>query len=264
MAMTESQTARYLEDLPNAEMTTGMRRPLSDYPETYKPRTIRAQARILRGVFPQLGPIAEKVATAPLPEGAEAYFAIPSWRMVAPTYYSAVVRVMGAIQAYLPIMNQPVYHRMRFRQLRECPRSVEAWRSIAEQQADRDFFVLPAQFGQVYAGRSARRSRDLLKESEFGLGAFAVGCMLLTHPERMSKRGDLGIDCAGDECVCPGVDRCYRMMVCAIHHPHSCGKDFVSIPFYEFSPQGARFSTRLFCDAIPEFGSATGFVPVSR
>jgi hypothetical protein len=35
--------------------------------------------------------------------------------------------------------------------------------------------------------------------NEFGLGVFAFGCMLLTHPERLSTGDTLMIDCSGDE-----------------------------------------------------------------
>lgn len=35
--------------------------------------------------------------------------------------------------------------------------------------------------------------------NEFGLGAYEISIMLLTHPERLKYRRDLGIGCVGDE-----------------------------------------------------------------
>jgi hypothetical protein len=35
--------------------------------------------------------------------------------------------------------------------------------------------------------------------NEFGLGVFAVACLLLTHPERLSNGNTLMIHCGGDE-----------------------------------------------------------------
>ena len=43
-----------------------------------------------RKLFPALGCCQEKLARKPLPEGAEAWFAIPRWQALAPTYNQAV------------------------------------------------------------------------------------------------------------------------------------------------------------------------------
>jgi len=48
-----------------------------------------------------------------------------------------------------------------------------------------DILVVPAQFGLRHRGRSVRRVREVMNANEFGLGVFAIGIMLLTHPERL-------------------------------------------------------------------------------
>jgi hypothetical protein len=48
--------------------------------------------------------------------------------------------------------------------------------------------VIAAQAGMLHRGCSARRTRVSMAGNEFGLGVFAFACMLLTHPERLSRR----------------------------------------------------------------------------
>src|SRR5262249_58321455 len=59
--------------------------------------------------------------------------------------------------------------------------------------------LVPAQFGQRHRGQSIRRARARFAEHGFGLGGFAVACMLLTHPERLAQADQLYVDCPGDE-----------------------------------------------------------------
>jgi hypothetical protein len=52
-----------------------------------------------------------------------------------------------------------------------------------------------------------------MNANECGLGAFAIGIMLLTHPERLNHYDDLWIDCAGDE-FAPGADGVFSRSPC--------------------------------------------------
>src|ERR1039458_3508903 len=56
------------------------------YPPTYRVRPVEAQVTELRKLFPALGSCQEKLARRGLPEGAEAWFAIPRWQTLASTY----------------------------------------------------------------------------------------------------------------------------------------------------------------------------------
>ena len=81
--------------------------------------------------------------------------------------------------------------------------------------------------------------------TEFGLGAFAIGCMLLTHPERLQHSNDLWIDCAGDE-FSPDGD-----------------SDFSSAPYFRFSDGKVKFAASYVGIAYDYYGTASGFLPQS-
>ena len=67
------------------------------YPPTYRVRPIEAQVTELRKLFPTLGSCHERMARRPLPEGAEAWFAIPRWQTLAPNYSEAEDRILEAV-----------------------------------------------------------------------------------------------------------------------------------------------------------------------
>jgi hypothetical protein len=83
----------------------------------------------------------------------------------------------------------------------------------------------------------------MMNAVEFGLGAFAVGSMILTHPEREIRWEQLHIDCAGDECSedADGV--------------------FSLAPFFFFF-DGVGFDAGGCSSANERYGSASGFLPV--
>jgi hypothetical protein len=106
--------------------------------------------------------------------------------------------------------------------------------------------VVPAQFGIRHRGRSVRRAREVMSANECGLGAFAIGIMILTHPERLSHYNDLWIDCAGDE----------------FDDPDS-GVRFDCAPCFEFDGDEVKFVTDYVVSASGSYGSASGFGPQS-
>ncbi|MBU0624750.1 hypothetical protein KKF05_00220 [Patescibacteria group bacterium] len=107
---------------------------------------------------------------------------------------------------------------------------------------DFDILVVPAQFGLRHRGRSVRRAREVFMANEFGLGAFAIGIMLLTHPEREVQWEQLHVDCAGDEFA------------------PEAGGGFSGAPLFRFSGGGVGFSARWFDDAYEFCGSASAFL----
>jgi hypothetical protein len=168
------------------------------YPPTYKVRPIEAQVTELKKLFPVLGTCMEKLARKPLLEGAEAWFAIPRWQALAPTYNEAVEIVLGVLAT-----KRKFQHRLTGRLgptfLRQGERSKIAGKILADQQQGHDILVVAAQSGMLHRGCSARRARMRMAGNEFGAGVYAVACMLLTHPERLSTEDTLMIDCGGDE-----------------------------------------------------------------
>jgi hypothetical protein len=168
------------------------------YPPAYRVRPVEAQVTELRKLFPSLGSCMEKLARKPLLEGAEAWFAIPRWQALAPTYNEAVEMVLGVLAKKRKFQNR-IAGRMGPTYLRQSERSKLAAKILADQQPGSDILVVAAQAGMRHRGCSARRARVRMAGNEFGAGVFAVACMLLTHPERLSAESTLMIDCGGDE-----------------------------------------------------------------
>jgi hypothetical protein len=168
------------------------------YPPTYRVRPIEAQVTELRKAFPSLGNCQEKLARKPLIDGVEAWFAIPRWQALAPSYNEAVELVLGVLASRRRVSNR-IIGKLGPTYMRQSDRSSLAERILADQQAGCDILVIAAQAGMLHRGCSARRTRVAMAGNEFGLSVFACACILLTHPERLSTADTLMIDCSGDE-----------------------------------------------------------------
>jgi len=168
------------------------------YPPTYRVRPVEAQVTELRKLFPSLGNCHEKIGRRPIPEGAEAWFAIPRWQALASTYSEAVEILVGVMASKRKFSNR-IIGKLGPTYLRQSERSKLAEKILADQQQGCDILVVAAQAGMLHRGCSARRARVAMAGNEFGLGVFAFGSMLLTHPERLSTADTLMIDCGGDE-----------------------------------------------------------------
>lgn len=168
------------------------------YPATYRVRAVEAQVTELRKLFPSLSVCQEKLSRKPLPMGAEAWFAIPRWQSLAPTYNDAVEMMIAVLSTRRKFSNRLI-GKLTDKYLRQTERSKLAEKILAEQQQGSDILVIGAQAGMLHRGSSARRTRVAMAGNEFGLGVFAIGCILLTHPERLSTGDTLMIDCSGDE-----------------------------------------------------------------
>lgn len=210
-----------------------------------KPMSITKQTNILRQIFPGIGFADEKLAEREAPANAEGWFAIPKWQTIAPTYSEAVQKVLDAIE----VTRNGKFRNYRDGQindsrLRQSAETASVFQKFSDEQKDHDILVVAGQFGLRHRGRSVRRAREVFAGSEFGLGAFAIGIMLLTHPERLLDYHDLWIDCAGDEFDGPDAD-----------------DRFVHAPFFGFDDGEVRFGARWFDRANGGFGSASAFVP---
>jgi len=168
------------------------------YPQNYRVRPIEAQVTDLRKHFPSLQSCHEKLARRPLPEGAEAWFAIPRWQALANTYNDAVEMVIATLATKRRLSNR-IIGKLNDKFLRECERTKLAQKILSEQQEGNDILVVAMQNGMLHRGSSARRTRVALAGNEYCLGTFAIACILLTHPERLSSGEALMIDCGGDE-----------------------------------------------------------------
>jgi hypothetical protein len=214
------------------------------YLSGYKPKSIAEQIAALHKLFPELGSADEKLANTTLPPNAEGWFAIPRWEKIAGTYGEAVQKVLDLIKQ---TRNGKLYNyregQLGPKYLRQHTKTESAFQKLGDEQKDHDILVIPAQFGLNHRGRSVRRAREVMNASEFGLSAFAIGIMILTHPERLQHYDDLYIDCAGDE-FSPGADGV-----------------FSDAPFFDFDDGEVYFSADGVGSAYDYYGSASGFVP---
>ncbi|KKQ56705.1 MAG: hypothetical protein US74_C0012G0028 [Parcubacteria group bacterium GW2011_GWA2_38_13] len=219
------------------------------YLSGYKPKRITEQTNILRQLFPGIGFADEKLAEQPLPPNAEGWFAIPKWQTLAPTYGEAVEKVLAMIGSKRKFNN---YRDGQFgaQYLRQHAKTVEMFQKLGDEQKGHDLptgqagiLIVACQFGLRHRGKSVRRAREIFEANEFGLDAFSVGIMLLTHPERLAHFDDLWIDCAGDDFA-----------------PDADGR-FSSAPYFDFSSGHVEFDTYWVDDALDYYGSASGFCP---
>jgi hypothetical protein len=211
------------------------------YPPTYRPRPVEAQVTELRKLFPGLGSCLEKLSRKPLPAGAEAWFAIPRWHALAPTYNQAVELMLGVLATRRKLSNR-IVGKINNTYLRQSERSKLAEEILGEQQQGNDFLVVGAQAGMLHRGSSARRTRVAMAGNEFGLGVFAFGCMLLTHPERLSTGDTLMIDCSGDEYSVRG------------------DYTFDRVPLFDYDAAGIELSIFYDDRARNLWGTPTGFL----
>lgn len=174
------------------------------YPAAYRLRRITEQRKRLQEIFPQslFDSIDNGAGTYPLPTEAEGYFVIPRWQSLAATYSEAVELVLTKLKE---VYGGRFYHHRTgeivANRLRERPDKASFFKRLAEDQGNKNLLVIPAQFGLLHRGRSMRRARVAVKANEVCLGAFEIGIMLLTHPDRLVEYGDLWVFCSGDEYV---------------------------------------------------------------
>jgi len=219
------------------------------YPKGYEIKDLADQVKILVKLFPGLDPTAtlafieNELPKLALPQGAEGWFAIPRRSKIGATYNEALDEVLAKIgkkrsnfRNYREGETGPSY-------LRQTPHSAAAWDKLEAEQKG-DILVVPLQLGLRHRGRSVRRAREVIMDNtgEFALGAFAVGCVALTHPDRFQHHDELDIDCSGDD-----------------YAPGGGGRFSRSLDFY-VSGGGFGFDWWHLGDARGGFGSASGFL----
>lgn len=232
------------------ERTAGPTEVFSDvvYPDGYSVKPVREQVDILCQHFPDLDPVFdERVLTQPLPPNAEGWFAIPRWERLGTTYNEAVQKMLASIASSRSFKNERE-HFLGPEQLCTLPKTANAFRRIGEMQDGRDILIVPCQFGLRHRARTVDFVRDeAMDNAEFGLTTFAVGCMLLTHPEREIGFEQLHPLCTGDE-----------------HGPAPmCAGNDMVIVFFSFESDG-QLQLVLWCDTLNHAyeyaGAATGFL----
>lgn len=196
------------------------------------------QITILRKHFPELKTVAS------FDESRSDLFAIPNWEKIGETYNIALERILAVIGDTRVFYN---YRKGNIGPdfLRQSAVSREYWDKIKSIQ-DADIFVIPAQTGEKWKGKSVQSARQGFEKGEFGLGAFHVAAMLLANPERLSEYKDLWIDCAGDE-----------------FDDADDGERWFRAPIFRFSGGRRRFVADGVVPAYDDYGSASAFSPQS-
>lgn len=214
----------------------------SGYSSDYKNKGIAEQTNRLRELFPGISYANKNLSEQNLPLNAEGWFAIPRWEKIATTYGEAVQKVFNMIKetrngAFFNYREKQIGPRY----LRQTNKSNKAFQKIGDEQKDYDILIVPAQFGLYHRGRSVRRVREIMNKREFGLGVFAVGIMLLTHPERLQQYEDLWIDCPGDE-----------------FSPNN--SEFSESPCFKIGEGDVEFGTFWIGQGSEDYGSVSGFI----
>lgn len=214
------------------------------YPKEYKLKPLQTQIETLRDHFSQFSLKCKNWNDAwegsLLPNGSEGWFAIPQWEKIAPSYERAVEMVLDAIASTRKVYNC-CKEMLGSNFLRQRERTTRMLRTLNDKYVVDDILIIPAQFGKRHVGRSARRVCEIFESREFGLGAFAVGCMLLTNPDRITNYEDLFITCPGDE--------------------SARGGRFDSVPVFCVSGGGIRFDTLPSKHFGNGWGAISGFLP---
>ncbi len=189
-----------------------------------------------------------------LPDLAEGWFAIPTVEAIAAKHFP---NVKDPGERYCRALNLLIEKLAKTRalynyregeltpdRLTRTARTIEALTAITGEQKAA-IVIIPAQFGLRHRGRSTRRSREVFRSDEFGLGGLEVGSMAATHSKRFVRWEQLHTDCPGDDFASePGAD------------PDSA-------PVWRFYDGRLEFSADGVDDANEYYGSASGFrVPV--
>ena len=175
------------------------------YPEGFRIRSVQEQAKALLALEPFRNLDAshvDELASGDLPDGAEGWAVLPNPLEVAENYHQALGVALDLIAASRQFQNWRKGE-LTEKHLRLREKTAKAHAKLNEQPGD--FWVVPLQFGLKYGGKSVRRARVLFTENEFGLGAYEVAVLLLTHPDRITGQREFYVDCAGVE-YAPSAD----------------------------------------------------------
>ncbi|MGA2809342.1 MAG: hypothetical protein ABSE87_14530 [Terracidiphilus sp.] len=213
------------------------------YPEGYRMKAVWEQVAILRRHFPALGTNEddlEQLAKRPLPLRAE-WAVIPRWEKVGATYCEAIQKIFALIASERKF-SVTCKERLNDRTLMQSVKAMDAWKRLGEQQSG-DWLIVATQFGLRFRGCSVRCATDTMYSYEFGLGTFAVACMLLTHPKREIKWEQLHPECGGDYFT-PIKD-----------------EQLVRTPLFSFRSGELKLDSVQIDNPGDGFGCASGFLP---
>ena len=224
------------------------------YPASYEgPEPIEKQIYELSSYFDlDTGQALRYVKNLPdLPTGAEGWFAVPSINVVGQRLFPDVSSYTDRYCKLINLVHKKLENQRKFynyqkeqintEHLKMNYRTLSYMHVLMDKQPG-DILVFPAQLGLLHAGKSARRAESSFAGTEFGLGSFAIGSILLTHPKRLGYINELDIICSGDDF---SFEACSR---------------YLSVLIYFYLGR-VEFDEQWKWKANSHYGSATGFVP---
>lgn len=185
------------------------------YPQGWRIKSVAKQAAILAKFFPgldvshtkELAKRYEKDGKLVLPKGMDGLVVIPKHSAITklatgtnenwPAYNRALAHLFGVVKSARPEFADYTDGAVGPDRERLAPKTAAVYAEM--ENVPGDVVVLAVQTGLLHRGKSVRRSRVVFGAKEFGLDSFAVGCIILTHPERLNDPNVLWIDCAGSE-----------------------------------------------------------------
>lgn len=238
-----SATNQYVNEVVSSSYT---------YPKEYKMKLIEEQVKFIAEKFgldpTQALEFAKNLPT--LPEGSEGWFAIPKVSAVATKQFHAITDKAEQYCEAVKLVHTKLADSRSFTnyrndeivpsKLRQHARTVDFLEHMEAEQTG-DILIIAVQYGMRHRDKSVRRARETFANNEFGLSAFAIGCMTLVHPDRYVRFEELYTDCAGDE------------------FSPDAGGVFSEAPLFFFDGDELGFGTRDVSRAHDSFGSASAF-----
>ena len=238
---------------------------IREYPPEFKakgPKPIQDQIKILADAF-KLYPgnalaFAKQLPAKQWDERAQ-WYAFPCVEVVAEKYLPGKPPLVGYCYAMKLLFEKLAASRSfsndREGQVtektirREVPYSGTKLAQMVEAQKRSEIVIVAAQFGWEHRGRSVYRAFESFSPTEYGLGAFEVGCMIYAHPERFGHpdpKKELGCDCPGDQISLTRGDG---------YNNNPCYSTRDGTLRFKFSVSGGTGNAR------DECGAVTGYVP---
>jgi len=213
-----------------------MKKELS-YPRCYHPKDLWKQIEIINKFvsIEANEDFIEMIVEVGLPNGAEALFVIPKMKE---SYARETTQVFSFLD------EQRSFHahvKMEQKKLRREEKTIKCLDILSKAQKEAgDIIIVPAQFGINHLNKSVNQVRKEMAPNEFGLGAYEVAWMMITHSERENSINGVHVDCPGDT--------------------------YASIynPYFDYGQKWMEMAMRESKRHVHDIGSVTGFISNRR
>lgn len=208
-----------------------------NYPRCYHPKDLWKQIEIInKFVSIEVNEnFIERIMEVGLPDGAEALFVVPKMKE---SYARETKQALTFLEEQRRFYSHIEVGQKKIRREDKTLRSLNVL-STAQKDAG-DIIIIPGQFGINHLNKSVDLVRKEMAPNEFGLGAYEVAWMMITHKERENSINGVHVDCPGDT--------------------------YASIynPYFDYGQKWMEMAMRESKRHIHDIGSATGFLSNGR